>query len=193
LSYRANQGDILVTRALVDVIEQDQQSDLVNASLLASLSSMPSRVSADAAIAKLTSDSPLVRRGAVNALQSLPAQLRWQLLSPHLNDSSRSVRFQLAETLANVYPQLPLEQRTILGSVIDEYRESLALSLDSPATQVSIANLEIKLGDMFKAEMALKHALIIEPNYPSALLNLADLYRGLGRDGESEPLLKKDS
>ncbi|MEH6466699.1 MAG: tetratricopeptide repeat protein, partial [Porticoccus sp.] len=75
--------------------------------------------------------------------------------------------------------------------VIEEYRDSLAVSADSPATQAAIAMLELRIGNITAAENAYLQALRIEPNYVPALLNMADFYRSTARDMEAETLLKR--
>lgn len=191
LNHRARLGDLLVTRPLTTAVEQNVLPALIRASLLDQLAAMPSRVSVETAQKSLHDSSPLVRRAAVNALERLPAKTRWQLLSPHLKDKSRSVRFEIAETVADILNQLPPDQQAGLASLIKEYRQSLDVSADAPSTQVAIANLEMQLGHVDAAEQAYLQALRIEPGYVQALINLADFYRETGRESESEPLLKK--
>ena len=191
LHERARVGDVLVTRALTRMVEDASSPAIVRASLLQQIAAFPSRVSVETAQKSLQDENAMVRRGAVSALQALPAEARWKLLSPYLQDHSRSVRFQLAETLADVFVQLPGEQQRLLAPIIDEYRASLEVSADSPATQSAIANLELSLGNLVAAEKAYLQALRIEPDYVPALLNMADFYRGVGREGDAERLLKR--
>ncbi|RLA44550.1 MAG: hypothetical protein DRR42_20340, partial [Gammaproteobacteria bacterium] len=191
ISQRAQVGDVLVARALTRAVDEATLSPVVRASLLQQIAAFPSRVSMETAQKNLQDKNPMVRRAAVSALQALPAETRWQILSPHLQDKSRSVRFQLAETLADVFTQLPADQQNKLAGVIEEYRASLSVSADSPATQTAIATLELNLGDTQAAEQAYLQALRIEPNYIPALLNMADYYRGMGQEPEAEPLLKR--
>ena len=191
LNYRAQQGDVLVTRPLVALVGDDSLSAMIRGSLLEKLANMPSRVSVEAALKSLQDESPLVRRAAVTSLRNLPARTRWELLESHMKDSSRSVRFQIAEVLSDVLMQLPEEQRGDLSRLIKEYRESLIVSADSPATQLTIASLEMRLGNIEKAEQAFQQALRIEPNYVPALINMADYYRSTGRESKSESLLQK--
>lgn len=191
LNHRAQLDDILVTRSLTRVVDEGTLPDIIKASLLQQLATMPSRVSVETALKNLLDENPLLRRAAVSALQEMPPAVRWKLLSPHLKDASRSVRFQIAATLPDVLKQLPTDQQDDLAILIDEYRDSLVVSADSPATQLSIANLEVRLGNANEAEQAYLQALRIEPNYVPALINLADYYRSTGREPKSEPLLKK--
>ncbi|MEH6469041.1 MAG: HEAT repeat domain-containing protein, partial [Porticoccus sp.] len=191
LSQRARAGDVLVTQAITQLIDDDSSPNIVRASLLQELAAFPSNTSVKTALKSLQDENPMVRRAAVNTMQALPPQVRWKLLSPHLKDESRSVRFQLAETLADLLAQLPVDQQHALTPVIEEYRDSLAVSADSPATQAAIAMLELRIGNITAAENAYLQALRIEPNYVPALLNMADFYRSTARDMEAETLLKR--
>ena len=119
----------------------------------------------------------------------MPAEVRWQLLSPLIDDPVRSVRFEVAGALADVFTQLSESDATRLQKLLDEYRESLAFNADSPTGQLALGNLDSALGFSILAEDAYRRALDIEPGFVPALINLADLYRSTGRDHESEKLL----
>ena len=191
LNQRAQTGDVLVTRALTGQVDDMNSPPIVRASLLQQTAVFPSRVSMQTAVKNLQDPSPLVRRAAVSALAPLPREARWRLLSPYLQDESRSVRFQLAETLADLLPQLPAEQKGLLAPAIEEYRASLAISADSPATQNAIAQLEFNLGNPEAAEIAYRQALRIAPNNVSVLINMADFYRSTAQEQQAEALLKR--
>jgi Tfp pilus assembly protein PilF len=159
------------------------------ATLISKLSGFPSRLSVEAASRQLASSDPLIRRAAVSALQAMPVQLRWQLLSPLIEDPVKVIRLEVASTLADALPQLDGKDAEKLGKLIEEYRESLDYNADTPTGQLSIGNLEARLGYSILAEDAYLRALEIEPHYVPALINLADYYRSSGRDSESKKLL----
>jgi tetratricopeptide (TPR) repeat protein len=159
------------------------------ATLISKLSGFPSRLAAEAASSQLASPDPLIRRAAVSALQAMPVQLRWQLLSPLIEDPVKVIRLEVASALADALPQLAGKEAEKLGKLIEEYREVLDYNADTPAGQLSIGNLEARLGYSILAEDAYLRALEIEPHYVPALINLADFYRSSGRDPESGKLL----
>jgi tetratricopeptide (TPR) repeat protein len=191
VSYRADIGDVLVTRELTRLVDEATLPGIVRASLLQQIAAFPSRMSVETAQRGLQDDDPMVRRAAVIALEALPSEARWQLLSPYLKDKNRSVRFQLAETLEDLLAQLSSIDQSELEKVIREYRQALAVTADSPATQTSLAMLERRIGDARAAEKAYLQALRIEPNYVPALLNMADYYRSNEQDSEAEVLLRR--
>ncbi len=188
LNYRLSQGDVLVTRELSNLLKSSDLPEIIQASLLTGLSSMPSQVSVDLAKKKLASASPLERRAAVESLQNLPMEMRWQILEPMINDENRSVRFAVAQTLADVLINLPADEQEKLKTLVDEYRLMLMVSAGMPSTQLAIANLELRLGNTDAAEEAHLQALRIEPNYVPALINRADFFRNTPRAAEAEPL-----
>lgn len=159
------------------------------ATLIDKLSGFPSRLAAEAASSHLASSDLLIRRAAVSALQAMPVQLRWQLLSPLIEDPTKVIRLEVASVLADALPQLAGKDAEKLGRLIDEYREALDYNADTPAGQLSIGNLEARLGYSILAEDAYLRALEIEPHFVPALINLADFYRSSGRDLESRKLL----
>ncbi|MFT5571583.1 MAG: tetratricopeptide (TPR) repeat protein [Cryomorphaceae bacterium] len=191
LLHRASQNDVLVTRSAAQAILDTGLPPLIRASLLEHLAPFPSRVSADIARQGLLDQNPLVRRGAVAALRGHPAETRWQTLLPHIADSNLGVRVQIAQTLSDVFGSLTYQQQAQLASLIDEYRTTLLLSEDAVSTQLNIADLELRLGNLAQAELAYQQALKIEPAYVPALLNLAELYRSSGRIADERPLLLK--
>ncbi|MBL4708244.1 MAG: hypothetical protein JKY48_07385, partial [Flavobacteriales bacterium] len=190
LNHRIQQGDILATRPLSETILKGNLPHVISAGLLQQLETMPPRVSAETAVKSLEHTNPVVRKAAVRALRAMSPPMRWQLLSPHMDDSSLSVRVAIGDALADIYSELAGKQQAQLASLIEEYRKALVVSAGSPATQVALANLEARLGNDKAAEKALLQALRIEPSYVPAMLNLADYYRASGRDAEVEPLLK---
>ena len=113
------------------------------------------------------------------------------MLSPYLNDPSSSVRFEVASVLISGYSELLPEQQAQLLPLIDEYRQMLEVSSDSPSTQIAIASLELGMGNLPAVEAAYHQALRIEPNLVPALLNLADFYRSTGEEALVQPLLQK--
>lgn len=190
LMRRSADNDVLVTRAAVQSILNTGLPDLLRASLLQSLAPMPSRVSAEVARKSLVDQSAMIRRSAAAAMQSHSAELRWQTLSPYLDDPSKSVRLQIADSLADLMMQLSAEQQQQLLPLIIEYRASLNVSADAVATQLNLAALELRLGNTGAAEAAYQQALTIAPSFVPALLATAEFYRTTERQELTLPLFK---
>jgi predicted CXXCH cytochrome family protein len=159
------------------------------ASLISKLAGFPSQLAFETASNQLSNESPMIRRAAINALAAAPLQTRWSLLQPLIEDPIKSVRLELAPTLAQALPQLSTVDTKRLQTLLDEYRDYLAYIADTPGGQLSLGNLETRLGNPIKAEHAYRQALAIEPHFVPALINLADLYRSIGKDTKSKDLL----
>jgi len=99
------------------------------------------------------------------------------------------IRLEVASVLADALPQLTGKDAEKLGKLIEEYRESLDYNADTPAGQLTLGNLESRLGFSILAENAYLRSLEIEPHYVPALINLADFYRSSGSDSEARELL----
>ena len=69
--------------------------------------------------------------------------------------------------------------------------DSSMTTLDAPDIHSGLAQLYAGRGQYQQAEKAYQQALLIEPAFLPALLNLADLYRAKGEDWKSKPVLNK--
>ncbi|MDJ0778336.1 MAG: multiheme c-type cytochrome [Gammaproteobacteria bacterium] len=159
------------------------------ASLLGKIGAFQSPLAYERAAAQLSNPDPLLRRAAVELLQAAPLELRWRLLQPLIDDPLQTVRHAVAIALVDALPQVSGKDGERLQRLLDELRAALAYHADSPAGQLAIGNLELQSGYPILAERAFKAALEIEPEFVPALLNLADLYRGIGADREGLDLL----
>jgi tetratricopeptide (TPR) repeat protein len=190
-NHKLELGDSLTFRDYARQREPAVQAPIQQATLISKLAGFPSRLAIETASGHLASPDPLIRRAAIGALQAIPLQLRWQLLQSLMTDPVKSVRLDVASALADVLPQLEGSDAEQLGRLIDEYRESINYNADTPGGQLAIGNLELRLGYSILAEQAYQKALDIEPQFVPALINLADLYRAIGSDGEASALLQR--
>jgi len=190
---RINQGleqqDALIFKNYAQAPPIIDLPSIRRASLTSKLAAFPSQLAFDTASRQLTSADPLERRAAVGALSAAPLQVRWPLLQPLIEDPVKAVRLELAPALAEALPQVSEKDAERLQRLLDEYRGYLEYIADTPGGQLSLGNLEIRLGYPILAERAYRRALEIEPHFVPALINLADLYRSIGSDGEAKELL----
>jgi Flp pilus assembly protein TadD len=135
---------------------------------------------------------PLVRAGALEALDPLPPEQRWQAAHALLRDPVRVVRALAAETLAGTSAeQIPPDEQANFRKASDEYLASLRLNADEPGAQVNLGNFHAIQGDTEAAEQAYREALALAPGWVPAYVNLSDLYRQTGREAEGEQLLRE--
>ncbi len=180
------------TNQLLHIANNPVLPDIIRASAFTHIGASHSQNSVQALKNALKNASAIIRLGAVRSLNTLPIKLRFDLLKPHLNDQSLSVRLEMARQLAPLdFSQL---NSTISNKVSLLYKDFLAAALydaDTPENQVILANFYIARGETDKAIAHYKKALLLEPHFENALLNLADSYRGIGKDSEALSLLKE--
>ena len=140
----------------------------------------------------LASPEPLVRLGALAALARMPALERLSFAVPLLRDSVRAVRLDAAATLAGIPAErLAPRERDALSDALAEYRASELRNGDQPWSWLNLGLIAAQQGDAAGADSAYRAALRRDTTFIPALVNLADLYREQGRDGDGEPLLQR--
>jgi predicted CXXCH cytochrome family protein len=178
-------------RALDMLIANRQQPAIARATALSLLPGFPSSP-ADAALAPgVRDDPPLVRRAAAQLLSSSDMQQNIEAARTLLDDPVRSVRIEAAEALAAVPADVfPSGLSAAFDLATHEYIASQRLNGDRPEAHLNLASLFLRERRPDRAEPELKTALSLDPAFTPAAVNLADLYRALGRDGEGEAILR---
>jgi predicted CXXCH cytochrome family protein len=149
----------------------------------------PSNISL--ARAGLTDPDPMVRIGALDMLEAVPASQIWPLVSPLLSDSNRGVRIRAAALLAAVRTaSQPAADRERFERAAAEFIAAQRLNADRPEARSALGNFYARRGLAEDAEAEYKAGLRLSPQYAPAAINLADLYRQLGRDGDGENVLR---
>jgi len=159
------------------------------ASLLAGYRGADATRALDAALADT---DPLVRMGAVAGVRTRPPEERLTKLLPLLGDTVRAVRIDAARALATVpASRMTREQAEILRGGLAAWRASQLVDADRPEAHLSLGALAAETGDTATAEAEYRIALALAPGFPAASVNLADLYRQVGRDADCEAVLKE--
>jgi tetratricopeptide (TPR) repeat protein len=183
------QQDALIFKDYAQAPPMIHLPSIRRATLTSKLSGFPSQLAFETASRQLTNTDPLIRRAAISALVAAPLQIRWSLLQPLIADPVKAVRLELAPTLADALSQLSTPDAKHLQRLLEEYRDYLKYIADTPGGQLSLGNLENRIGFPMLAERAYREALEIEPQFVPALINLADLYRSNGSDAKSKDIL----
>jgi predicted CXXCH cytochrome family protein len=135
---------------------------------------------------------PLVRRAAIQALADVDPGVRDPLVSPLLADPVRAVRIEAAAALSgSPLDLMPAPARAALAGATAELVAARELNADRPEAHLDLAALYAKQGLPVRAEAELRRALVMEPAFVPAAVNLADLYRATGRDRDAEPVLRE--
>jgi predicted CXXCH cytochrome family protein len=139
----------------------------------------------------LADPDPMVRIGALDMLANVSAAQLWPIVSPLLTDSNRGVRMHAAALLAAV-PTVsqPAADRERFERAAAEFVAAQRLNADRPEARSALGNFLARRGLLSDAETEYKAALRLSSAFAPAAINLADLYRQLGRDGNGENVLR---
>ena len=176
---------------LAMIIDDATQPAIVRATALSLL--MPSADPAQAErVARAANDpDPLVRRASVVGSLAIPRQAAARLLTALLADPVRTVRLEAVGTLVTIAgPPSGSRDRAIFDRAADEFRQSQAANAERAGAQVTLGAFEARLGRAGAAEAAYRTAIALEPQFAPSYVNLADLFRAIGRDAEGERVLR---
>jgi Flp pilus assembly protein TadD len=178
-------------RLLAAVAADGKVPSFVKASALTQLSSNVSPSTVSLARTGLTDPDPMVRIGALDMLQDVPAAQLWPVVSPLLSDSSLGVRVRAVTLLASVPSDgLSTSDREKFEHAAQEFIAAQRLNADRPEARSTLGRFYAQRGRSADAEAEYKAALRLSNQYTPAAINLADLYRSLGRDEDGENTLR---
>ncbi|HLG82023.1 MAG TPA: tetratricopeptide repeat protein [Bradyrhizobium sp.] len=191
-AFQAARTDQADAAALLGVIAADKNVPAVaRASALSELASRISPANINAARSGLADPDPMVRIGALDMLQNLPAAQIWPLVAPLLSDPVRGVRIRTASLLAAVpVARQPQADRARFDQAAAEFVDAQRANAERPEARTTLANFLAQRGQPAETEEEYMAALRLSPQYTVAAVNLADLYRQLSRDSEGEEVLR---
>ena len=178
--------------ALLGVVAADPNAPAyARASALTELAPYVSPANINLARSALADPDPMVRIGALDMLANVSAAQIWPLVSPLLADFNRGVRIRAVALLAAVpTASQPPADREPFERAAAEFVAAQRLNADRPEARSKLGNFLARRGLLSDAEIEYKAALRLSPQYGPAAINLADLYRQLGRDGDGETVLR---
>lgn len=146
----------------------------------------------DLAKLALTDPDPMVRIGALDMLDGLPASQLQPIAAPALTDEIRGVRIRAAELLAGVpATSMSKPDREAFLRAAAEFQAAQRLNADRPEARAALGNFAARQGNIGEAEAEYRAALRLDPFFAAAAINLADLYWGQGRDADGERVLRE--
>jgi len=138
----------------------------------------------------LADSDPLIRLGALRGLEGVSPNRRWPLAGPLLSDPVRAVRIEATSFLAATpTDRLSLEDRQHFERATQEYIQVQRFNADRPESRVTLGAFFAQRGETAEAEAEYQAAIKLEPRFIRAYVDVADLYRALGRDREGETVL----
>jgi predicted CXXCH cytochrome family protein len=176
---------------LIAIIADVTQPAIVRATALSLLSPSADPAQAEHVRRAARDPDPLVRRAAANASLVIPPPAGAPVLISLLADPVRTVRLEAVGELVTIAgPPSDPQTRSVFDRVADEFRQSQAANAERPEAQVTLGAFEARLGRVDVAEAAYRTAIALQPQFSPAYVNLADLFRALGRDAEGEQILR---
>lgn len=180
------------SKMLSDIATNPAAPAIARATAFSELSTHFSPALHSAARKGLTDDDPMVRMGALDMLDRAPAQQIWAMVAPMLRDPVLGVRLRAVQLLASVpAAQQPEGDRVALETAAREFVTAQRLHADRPENRTVLGDFLARRREHQAAEAEWKAALQLSARFVPAAINLADLYRELGRDPEGESLLRQ--
>lgn len=134
----------------------------------------------------------LVRAAALGVLDQADPGTRMALAFPLLDDAVLSVRLEAARILAPLASgTLTEEERARLARGLEDYRATQLANAERPESHLNLGLLDSALQQFEAADQAYRTALRLDPQFAPAYVNLADLYRALGRDEDGAAALEQ--
>ena len=171
------EGRQSANQLLIALAHDASSNPMARATALTLLNTYPNRDSYQVAQRRLSDPNPLIRIGAVEALEFLTPDQRWNDLSPLLDDKVKAVR--LAAT-ASLLGTQQASRKARLQANTTEYITALQVNADRPNSQLQLASAYTALGLYQQADQAYQQALILEPLNAVAINNRADSFRTQG-------------
>ena len=191
-AFQASRTDRADAAALLAIVAASPTTPaFARASALSELHARVSSTNVGLARKGLNDPDPMVRIGALDMLDGLPGDRIWSLVSPLLSDSSGGVRIKAASVLAAIpTPNQPVSDRAAFVRAAAEFVAAQRLNADRPEARSMLGSFYARRGLTGEAENEYKAALRLSSQYAPAAINLADLYRQLGRDRDGGGLLR---
>jgi tetratricopeptide (TPR) repeat protein len=145
-----------------------------------------------AALEKALADpDPLVRLGALQALDALPLEPRWPMASRLLDDPVRALRVLAGGALAGVpVDSIPGKERAAFDRALDEYVAVQRFNSDQPSAWVNLGDAYGARGEAQQAEESYRTAIELDPAWVPAYVNYADWLHRTNHDGGGEKILR---
>jgi predicted CXXCH cytochrome family protein len=164
-AFHAARTDTADAATLLAAVAADANAPAVaRASALSELASRVSPANIGAARTALADSDPMVRIGALDMLESLPADQVWPFVSPLLADPVRGVRIRAVSLLAAV-PTASQQKadRQRFDSAAGEFVAAQRANAERPEARTSLANFLAQRGQTTEAEVEYKSALRLRP------------------------------
>ncbi len=178
-------------KGLYEILTSEAPS-IAKATATSFLGSYPSRQTYTTTLQMLRSKDVMIRRSAVQSLESFPPQVKVKNLFKTLSDPMKIVRMEAARQLSTFsVGDLDDIRKTLLLEVLGEYEKVLLFTAERPESQLSLALFYTSRGELRKAENAYKEALHLQSLFVPAYINYSNFLLTSGRKYEAFTLLNE--
>lgn len=179
----AQRGDADSPLLIEQLLDRPDVPDIVRATAIDLLANYPTPASERLRYEALSHPSPLVRAAAVRGAAPQSTARLVQEVAPKLEDPVRSVRLAAASRLVAAASELTkTSYRGALDRAIAEFKAGQAMHLDRADSHMSLATLNLDLGDLPAAIKSLRGAIRAEPYRTGPRGELARLLDGVAAD-----------
>jgi Flp pilus assembly protein TadD len=185
----AGREEVLGAPDVLAAYADDVKNPAIRRATAASLLGAGGSAARGALARALADPDPLVRYGALVAVEGIDPAERPALVVPLLRDPIRTVRVEAARALAPSPKDALGPARADFEKALTEYVASLEVDADRAEAHASLGTLYAELGDPAKSEVQYREALRLTPTLAAATANLADLYRAQNREADAEAVL----
>jgi len=187
----ADAGVADASHLLSEVASDTTQPAIARATALAEYPARDDRESLIVLSLGLNDPSPLVRLGALRGLNRLPLERRAALVTPLLADSMMAVRVDASRLQVGAAAHSSTQQASFERAA-REWIGVQQYDADRSDARTNLGTFYAERGDLSRAEAELRAAIRVDPFFPPAYANLADVLRASGqaRDGEAEQILR---
>lgn len=177
---------------LENLAKEKTKSGIIRASALSLLGGSAGPTSLEPITLGLHDEDPLVRIGALRALETVAPKDRSALARHLLTDKIRTVRIEAGRRLASVpLDSMPPADQSHLNQAVEDYLQAQWAIAERPEAHLNRGIIFMDRGQFTQAEEAYRLALKQDETFYPALVNLADLFRLQNRDQEGEATLRK--
>ena len=139
----------------------------------------------------LHDEEAIVRFSSITAVESLPPQVKVKLLKHLLKDDLRMLRIEAARALADSNEHITNEDiKAQFDQALDEYITAQHTNAERPEAHTNLGTLHANMQRVDSAQREFEQAITIDTSYIPAYINLADLYRARGLDGQGKRYLE---
>ena len=173
--------------ALRMLVADGEQADIVKGSAIVAMSRIGGASVAADVRAAAGSSGPLLRLGAAEAAGNLPPDSRLGAVGKLLDDETRAVRVATVTALGST-PSMDFlgDQRSAFDAAVDELRAYVQANADVAEAQNNFGTFLFGQQQPGEAEKTFRQAIVLDPAFSGARMNLAELYRATGENEKSE-------